>query len=337
MKTVLYDQHVALGARIVDFAGWDMPVQYTGILEEHKACRTATGIFDVSHMGELWVTGDGAFDYLQHSVTHDLRRLLDGKWAYSPVCRVDGGTVDDIIVYPREGGYLVCVNASNADKDYAWFKDNAPSNVVVENHSSRYAQIAVQGPEYKSIMDKIQLPEGAFRAFTGYTGEKGCEIYLPPEHAVKLWCDLVELGAVPCGLGARDSLRLEAALPLYGHELSDSISPYEAGLHRFICFDKGDFVGRDALLAQKNDPKTRKLVGLRPEGRAIARAEYPVCKDGAEVGVTTSGGVSPTLGGSIAMALITGDTSEGEGYSITVRGKSEPVKLVELPFYKRAL
>ncbi len=333
MRTPLYEAHIALGARMVDFAGWEMPVQYTSIQEEHRATRTQAGLFDVSHMGQLLVEGDGAYEFLQKTLTHDMSRLLEGKWAYSPVCLPTGGTVDDVIVYPKENRYLLCVNASNTDKDFSWFSECAPRGVRVENHSDRYAQIALQGPGARALLEAVDASLILLKPATGYTGERGYELYVTPEHARAVWDKLIEQGAVPCGLGARDTLRMEAALPLYGHELSETISPWEAGLSRFIAFDKGEFTGRQALLEQSQSGQTRRLIGLRTDGRFIPRAGYEVLRGGETVGVVTSGGPALTVGGQVAMALVT----PGEGdYAVMIRGKAEPMALTELPFYRRA-
>lgn len=330
MRTPLYDAHVKLGARIVDFAGWELPVQYTGILEEHRATRSGAGIFDVSHMGQIWIGGDGAYEYVQYMMTNDMSRLLSGKWAYSPFCTPDGGTVDDHIVYPKDGGFLCCVNASNTAKDYEWFVKNAPDGVRVENHSDRYAQIALQGPRAKEMLAAVPPELLAMRPATGYTGEKGYELYMAPEHAETVWDILLGQGATPCGLGARDSLRMEAGFPLYGHEISEEISPIEGGLARFVKFDKGDFMGREALLKKSQDPGCRGLIGLRSDGRVIPRQGYDVLCDGEKVGEVTSGGPGGFVGGQIAMALIT--PCEGR-FEVVVRGKPQPMEKAELPFY----
>lgn len=332
MRTPLYDEHIALGAKMVDFHGWDMPLQYVGILAEHRAVRERAGLFDVSHMGEIKVSGTGALGYLQTLLTHDMSRLESKPWAYSPMCSETGGTVDDVIVYNHEDGFLVCVNASNAEKDYNWMLKHAPAGILVENVSARFAQIAVQGPDAAEVLKKVDLSTVKFKANTGYTGERGCELYLAPEDAPGLWRELVAAGAEPCGLGARDTLRTEAALPLYGHELAEDIAPLEAGLERFICFYKGDFIGRDALLAERDNPNRRRLIGLTMQGRAIPRPGYDVLGDGKTCGTVTSGGVAPALGQNIAMALVTGEARE---YAISVRGKAEPASLTELPFYRR--
>ncbi len=332
MRTPLYEQHVALGAKMTDFNGWEMPLQYEGIIAEHLAVRERCGIFDVSHMGEIAVSGGGAFDFLQYLLTHDMRKLEKARWVYSPMCNPDGGTVDDVIVYRHGDGFLICVNAGNTDKDFAWMKLNAPGGVNVVNLSEHFAQIAVQGPKAAEILDQVDLSEAMLTAKTGYTGEKGCEIYLAPEDAPKLWNDLIRAGAVPCGLGARDTLRTEAALPLYGHELSKDISPLEAGLSRFICFEKGPFAGRDELFLQSHDPNRRRLIGLKIRGRSIPRPGYAVLCAGTPCGAVTSGGPSPTLGTGIAMALVTKET---DTYEVIIRGKNEQAERVELPFYKK--
>ena len=331
MRTPLYEAHTALGGRIVDFAGWELPVQYEGIIKEHEAVRTGAGMFDVSHMGQLWIEGDGAFEYLQRLCTNDMSRLLLNKWVYSPVCYEHGGTVDDIIAYPREGGALVCVNASNTQKDFEWFSEHCTDGLKVENHSERYAQIALQGPNAKSLIPAVPQDKIILKPATGYTGERGCELYVAPENAATVWDALLSAGAVPCGLGARDSLRMEAAFPLYGHEITEDISPLEGGLSRFVRFDKDDFIGREALLERQNDPSTRILAGLRSDGRIIPRQGCAVLCGGAEVGVVTSGGPGIHIGGQIAMALI--NPCEGE-LSVVVRNKPEPMQRVELPFYK---
>ncbi len=331
MRTPLYDAHIRLGARMVDFAGWDMPVQYSSILEEHRATRTGAGIFDVSHMGQLWVEGEGAYEYIQYLTTNDMSRLLGGKWAYSPVCAEDGGTVDDLIVYPRDGGYLCCVNASNTLKDFDWFLSHAPAGVTVENHSDRYAQIALQGPKAKELLAAVPPELILLRPATGYTGERGYELYVRPEDAATVWDILLDRGAAPCGLGARDTLRMEAAFPLYGHEISETVSPLEGGLSRFVRPEKGDFIGREALLRQSADPARRTLIGLMSSGRVIPRQGYDVLCGGEKVGVVTSGGPGVFVGGQIAMALVV--PCDG-AFAVVVRGKPEPMDRVELPFYK---
>ncbi len=350
--TSVYNRHVALGGRIVDFAGWELPVQYPeGIVAEHKATREQAGLFDVSHMGEILVTGPDALPYLQHLLTNSLSRLSAGRAVYSPMCYEDGGTVDDLIVYPYGADYLVVVNASNTDKDFSHFRAHmGVYDVTVDNVSPQWAQLALQGPQAGTILSKLDGGEAiaalpffgcgsfallglpVFAAATGYTGEPGAEIYLPWDAAGQLWDALLAAGAKPCGLGARDTLRLESALPLYGHELSPDITPLEAGLARFVKFDH-DFVGRDALRRCQEQGVPRKLIGLVMNGRAIPRAGYPVLCNGTECGVVTSGGVAPSLGQNIALALVASDTPEN-GLSVMIRNRPEPAAATALPFYK---
>ena len=332
MRTPLYEEHIAAGAKMAGFHGWELPMQYGGILSEHAAARRSAGIFDVSHLGEIFISGPGAPAFLQVLLTNDARRLETRPTVYSPMCGEDGGTVDDVMVCKYRGGYLLCVNAVNADKDFVWIRQNAPSGVSVENAAGQFAMISLQGPDAPALLEKADTSAVLLKTGTGYTGERGWELYIAPEDAPGLWRELTALGAVPCGLGARDVLRTEAALPLYGHELSETISPLEAGLDRFICFDKGDFIGRDALLALRDNPARRRLIGLMTESRAIPRQGYAVLGDGVPCGTVTSGGVAPALGRNIAMALVTG---RAERYAVAVRNREEPAVLTELPFYRR--
>jgi aminomethyltransferase len=329
MKTPLSHEHAAAGAKMADFFGWELPMQVSGILAEHAAVRERAGVFDVSHMGEIFVSGAGAPGFLQTLLTNDMRRLETKPWVYSPMCNLTGGTVDDVIAYRYQDGFLLCVNAANTDKDFAWISQRAPSGVRVENVSADFAQIAVQGPEAAAVLEKVDLSAVLLRANTGYTGERGYELFLPPGDAPKLWRGLLAAGAKACGLGARDTLRTEAAFPLYGHELSESITPLEAGLGRFVCFDKSGFIGRDALL----EAPSRRLIGLTMQGRAIPRPGYEVLGDGNLCGVVTSGGVAPSLGRNIALALVSGEWSET---AIVIRNREEPADIAELPFYRRS-
>ena len=350
MRTPLYDCHVAAGGRMVDFAGWELPVQYGGILEEHNAVRTRAGLFDVSHMGEILVSGVGAYDFLQSLLTNDIARLQAGRAVYAPLCNEQGGTVDDLIVYPYGEDYLVVVNASNTDKDFAWIAARAPKAILVDNVSAQYAQLALQGPEAHALLTAIGGAEAAalpffgcgtfavsgktlFISATGYTGEKGFELYLNPEDAPFFWDALVNAGVVPCGLGARDTLRMEAALPLYGHELSETIAPLSAGLARFVKCNHA-FVGRDALQTLDASGAYPRLIGLSLQGRAIPRAGYRVFCGHEDVGIVTSGGPSPSTGQKIAMALVN-PSAHGEWF-VEIRGKREPAQRVDLPFYKRS-
>ncbi len=350
MRTPLYDRHVSLGGKIVDFAGWELPVQYEGIVAEHLNTRQNAGLFDVSHMGELLVSGSDAVSFLQALLTNSLSRLSVGRAVYSPLCYPDGGVVDDLIVYPFHDNYLVVVNASNTDKDFDYIRSRAGGyDVTVDNVSSDWAQLALQGPNARAMLSGIEggaaiaeLPffgcgffslrgVDVFAAATGYTGERGAEIYVPANAVVPIWDALLQAGATPCGLGARDTLRLEAALPLYGHELSADISPLEAGLSRFVKLDH-EFVGREALSSQAETGAARKLIGLVMDSRAIPRAGYPVLFDGTVCGNVTSGGVAPSLGKNIALALVSPNTPDG-GLSVSIRNRPEPATVTALPFY----
>jgi aminomethyltransferase len=359
---------------MVDYAGFDLPVQYVGILEEHRAVRTGAGLFDVSHMGEVFVSGPGALPFLQHLLVNDVSRADGLKAVYSPMCREDGGTVDDLIVYRMESEtYLLVVNAANTAKDLAWIRESAEAfasthsagRVLIEDASSRYAQIALQGPLARRLLTSVPgfadaaaigrfkhvdvaVPAGVLGprsgpvlvSRTGYTGEDGYELYLAPEDAPALWRMLVSLGAVPAGLGARDSLRFEAALPLYGHELSDTISPVEAGLTRFVSFTKPSFAGRTALLRQYTQGPSRRLVGLASLGKVVPRADYPVLSGTRPVGHVTSGLFSPTLNRGLAMALVesllgNAPVAPIPECAIRIRERDEPFEMVPLPFHRK--
>lgn len=357
-RTPLYDTHVRAGGRMVDFAGWELPVQYSGILAEHRAVRGAAGLFDVSHMGEIAVTGPHALAALQHLVTNDLASMKPGDARYSPMCYADGGAVDDLLVYLRgQDDYLVVVNASNKDKDFQWMLENNPFNADIRDVSAQWAQLALQGPRAQDILGKLidgsALPVKNYTftehallgapcilSRTGYTGEDGFEVYCPPATAPKLWGALLEAGEehglIPCGLGARDTLRLEAAMPLYGHELTAEITPLEAVLGRFVKLDKAGFIGREALLAQKEAGLMRKRVGLELLDRGIAREGATVLAGEQAVGHVTSGTMAPWLNRTIAMALVPpAMAAEGTELQVDVRGRRIPAKVVKLPFYKR--
>ncbi len=350
-RTPLYDNHLRLGGKMVEFGGWALPVQYSAILTEHKAVREACGVFDVSHMGEITARGDGALAFLNTICTNDFTGMPDHSCRYSPMCYEDGGTVDDLIVYKRgEGDYLIIVNASNTDKDYAWMQAHQGAGVVLANISDETAQLAVQGPLYRDVLAKAgvsgELPEKPYTfveqvqiagipclvSKTGYTGEPGVEIYLAPADAPALHDALIAAGAVPCGLGARDTLRFECSMPLYGHELSQEITPLECGLKTFVKMDKPDFIGKAALEAK---PRARRRIGLELIDRGIAREHCPVLDaEGNIVGETTSGGPAPTLGKNVAMALVTLEAAELSELFIEVRGKKLRAARTKLPFYK---
>lgn len=350
-QTPLYANHLKLGGKMVAFGGWALPVQYSAILAEHKAVREACGLFDVSHMGEVTAEGPDALSFLNRLCTNDFTGMDDGRCRYSPMCYPDGGTVDDLIVYKRgEGKYLIIVNAANCEKDFAWMREHAAGAVTLANISDTVAQLALQGPLYREVLAKAgvegELPEKVYTfaediriagvpclvSKTGYTGEPGVEIYLKPEDAGRLHDALIEAGAAPCGLGARDTLRFECAMPLYGHELSKDITPLECGLKSFVKLDKPEFIGKEALAAAA--PKRRRI-GLELLDKGIAREDCPV-KDlqGRVIGRTTSGGPAPTLGKNLAMAIVDAGALEAEAFLIEVRGRDLRAKRVKLPFYK---
>ena len=355
-RTPLYDAHVASGGKMVEFGGYCLPVQYgTGVIREHMAVRTACGLFDVSHMGEILVEGEGAVAYLNHLLTNDYTVMREGQARYSPMCLETGGTVDDLIVCKiRDDRYFVVVNASNKDKDFAWMKEHRTEAVDITDVSDQYAQIALQGPKAEGILRRLtdRYPEKYYTVLfdglaggipcilsrTGYTGEDGFEIYIEPAQAKAMWELLLETGRddglIPCGLGARDTLRLEASMPLYGHELSDTITPLEAGLAQFVKLDKPGFIGREALLKQASPERRR--VGLKVTGKGIIREHQEIFLDGRPIGQTTSGTHCPFLGSAYAMALIRSDIPvPGTRVEVDVRGRMVEAETVDLPFYRR--
>jgi len=355
-RTPLYSLHRELGAKLIDFGGWEMPVQYQGILEEHRAVRERAGIFDVSHMGELELTGPSSLDSLQKLTPNDVGKLSDGRCHYSAFLTERGTFVDDLLVYRRSAdSYLLVVNASNTPKDFAWAKEHA-GGAKVENRSDDYALLAVQGPKAAEITARVcasdpsDLPYYGFREIavlgtpaivsrTGYTGEDGFELYLSPDSAEKVFRALLEAGKPegiqPCGLGARDTLRLEAKMALYGNDIDDTITPWEADLGWIVKMKKGDFLGRDALERQKADGVPRRLVGFEMSDRGIARHGYPA-QTAAGGGVVTSGTHSPTLGHPIGLALLPSQAAAvGEEFSVDIRGRQARARIVETPFYKR--
>ncbi len=361
-RTPLYAVHVALGARMVEFGGWEMPVQYRGIIEEHQAVRTAAGLFDLGHMGQLEVTGADAAAFLNWVATNDVGALSPGLAHYSLLCRPDGGVIDDIIIYHLPDRYLVVVNASNTDKDAAWLRDcraqRPELDVAVRDISAATMMLALQGPRAGAIMQPLNdarldglVPFGCLEATvagtptvlsrTGYTGEDGFELYFPVDAAERVWTALLEAGAphglLPIGLGARDTLRLEAKMALYGHELTEEINPYEARLGWAVKLDKGDFIGRAALQAVHGRGPARKLVGFKMVGRGVARGGYPIVEDAAPVGFVTSGTVSPTLGVAIGLGVLRADLA-GVGKPLYVLIRDRPVEAVQVatPFYRRA-
>jgi len=343
---------------MVDFGGWEMPVQYQGILEEHRAVRERVGLFDVSHMGELEVQGPGALAALQTLTPNDVSRLTDGRCQYTAFLTDRGTFVDDLLVYRRAAdSFLLVVNASNSDKDFDWALSHGKGDVKVENRSADYALIAVQGPLSAKLMtgaadgNPSALPyygfstmrvlgEKALVSRTGYTGEDGFEVYLSPESAERVFRGLLEagqpLGVAPCGLGARDTLRLEAKMALYGNDIDDTVTPWEADLGWIVRMNKGDFVGRAALENQKRAGVARKLVGFEMVDRGIARHGYPAATS-AGAGTVTSGTHSPTLGKAIGLAILPAAAGAvGTEFSIDIRGRQAAARVVETPFYRSA-
>jgi aminomethyltransferase len=358
-RTPLYEQHLALGARIVEFGGWEMPVQYSSILDEHRAVRTHAGLFDVSHMGEFKVEGPEALAFLQHLVPNDVSRLAINQALYTQLCLPDGGTIDDLIVYHlADNHYMMVVNAANIDKDYAWVEKQAKNfNVQTTNQSYTTALIALQGPEAQAILQPLtEVDLSTIRYYhcapgivdginciisrTGYTGEDGFELYCAPMDAPKLWNDLLaagkDRGLLPAGLGARDTLRLEAGYCLYGHELDEQTNPLEAGLGWTIKLNKDDFIGRDALLKVKEQGPKRKLIGVEMVERGVCRGGYAIYENDQQTGALTSGAPSPTFNKNIGMGYVeTSHAVVGNTVSIDIRGKPTAARIVALPFYKR--
>ena len=356
LKTCLHDRHVALGAVMSPFAGFDMPIRYTDITDEHLAVRNAVGVFDVSHMGEIFVTGPDAEKFVNHIFTNDIRGYYPGKILYGMMLYPDGGVVDDLLVYReyKPESFLLVVNASNIDKDYKYICDNAAGfDVKIDNQSAQWGQVAIQGPKAEeTVLDVLGIADASHLGFyefynstwngnrlivsrTGYTGEDGFELYTTPEGILEIWDRLLKAGVPPCGLGCRDTLRFEAGLPLYGDELSPEITPVMAGFGMFCKLDK-DFIGRDALAAQKAAGPAKKLVGIELEDNAVPRAGYPVeTPDGAEVGVVTTGYHSISLDKSICFALVDSAFSALDTpLWIRIRKRVFPGKVVKKRFYQ---
>lgn len=363
-RTPIFSEYGKYGAKTIDFGGWDLPVQFSGIKQEHHAVRNEAGLFDVSHMGEITVKGPKSRDFLQYLVTNDINKLSPNKAQYTIMCYEDGGTVDDLIIYMLgEDDYLLVVNAANTEKDYEWILKNntyRADEVKIENVSSEYAQLALQGPKSEEILQELtetnlkdikffgfqenvrigELSKTALVSRTGYTGEDGFEIYIHHSEGAALWNLLLEAGKgnglEPIGLGARDTLRFEAKLALYGQELSKDISPIEAGLKFAVKLDKGAFIGKGALEKQVEAGSSRKLVGIEMIDKGIPRHGYTVLKDGNEIGFVTTGTQSPTLNTNIGLALIDSASSAiGTELEIVVRKRQLKAKVVPTPFYKR--
>ena len=357
-RTPLNWVHRQLGARLVDFGGWEMPVQYSGILEEHHAVRAAVGLFDVSHMGEIEIRGPEAFRLTDFVTTNAVARLQPGQIQYSALLYPHGGFVDDILVHKvAEDHYFLCVNATNQEKDYKHIAAENRWDAEVEFASERYAQLAIQGPRARATLQRLTpadlsslryyhfLDGEAARARariarTGYTGADGFELYVPPEEAPRLWREVLEAGREfgirPCGLGARNTLRLEARMALYGHELDASTTPWEAGLAWIVKLDKGDFLGRAALVAQRERGVRRKLIGFEMRGRGIARDGYEAFIDGSPAGWVSSGGPSPTLKKNIGLCYLPAEHAViGKTIQILIRDQLVEAVTVPTPFYRR--
>ena len=360
-KTALNDAHRKLGGRMIDFGGWDMPVQYpAGTIEEHMAVRTAVGIFDVSHMGEIEIRGPQALEFIQHLTTNDASKLVDGQAQYSALTYSEGTFVDDILVHRfAPDHYYLCVNASNVDKDFAWIDDHAIDfDAEATNVSANYTQLAIQGPKALETLQPltgVPLDEikyywfargdvdgvPAIIARTGYTGEDGFEVYFDPNESDRVWNRILESGKphgiLPCGLAARNTLRLEAKMALYGNDIDSTTTVLEADLGWICKLNKGDFIGRDRLLRQKEEGLTRKLVGFEMTDKGVARDHYPIFIDDREAGVVTSGSFAPYLKKNIGLAYLPIEyTGVGTAFEVDVRGRRLAAHVAQTPFYKRS-
>ncbi|WP_428909094.1 glycine cleavage system aminomethyltransferase GcvT [Niallia sp. Krafla_26] len=359
-RTPLFDVYKEFGAKTIDFGGWELPVQFSSIKEEHEAVRTKAGLFDVSHMGEITVSGTESLTFLQKMMTNDISKIKIGTAQYNTMCYDNGGTVDDLLVYKlEENYYLLVVNASNIEKDYNWLKEHCEGDVALENISDQFALLALQGPCSQEILSKLveidlsQLSPFAFEkdvlvagykvlvSRTGYTGEDGFELYCQPSDAIELWRKVLEAGSefgiLPVGLGARDTLRFEVKLALYGQELSPEITPLEAGIGFAVKLNKeADFIGKAALKQQKENGVPRKLVGIEMIDRGVPRHGYPVFVGDEEVGVVTTGTQSPTLKKNVGLVLLKSEYAKLEQeVSVEIRNKQIKAKVVPTPFYKR--
>ena len=355
--TPLNAAHRKAGGRMVDFAGWDMPVQYDGLIQEHERVRTGVGLFDVSHMGEIEFKGPGALEEANRLITNDLARCIDGQAVYAGLLNEKGTFVDDVVAYRFSLEHIfICVNASNADKDFEWMASNA-KNVKPVNRSNDYAQIAVQGPKAFGLVQRLVKKPlegvGTYRfttgdvagiaciiSRTGYTGEDGFELYCPPDKAEALWNALLEEGkpekAAPAGLGARDSLRTEMKFALYGNDIDDAHTPLEAGLGWIVKLDKADFIGKSVLVAQKAAGISRKLVGFEMVDAGIPRAHYPILQNGEKVGEVTSGTMGPSIKKAVGIGYVpTALSAEGSTFHVDIRGRAATARVVKTPFYTR--
>ncbi|MDN4493320.1 glycine cleavage system aminomethyltransferase GcvT [Ureibacillus aquaedulcis] len=359
-RTPLFNEYAKYGGKTIDFGGWDLPVQFSSIKDEHDAVRHRAGLFDVSHMGEIMVEGKDALVYLQYLLTNDISKIQIGGAQYNAMCYETGGVVDDLLVYRlEEEKYLLCVNAANIEKDFEWMKAQVQGDVTVTNKSDEYAQIALQGPlseeilqtltdvdlnslKYFKFIENVQIADhSVLVSRTGYTGEDGFELYGEPQAIIDLWSKILEAGedkgVVPAGLGARDTLRFEACLPLYGQELSKDISPLEAGIGFAVKLQKeSNFIGKDSLISEKENGSARKLIGIEMIDKGIPRHGYKVYKDGVEIGEITTGTQSPLTKRNIGLALIDAKFAQLDTeLEIEIRNKKLKAKTIATPFYKR--
>jgi len=359
-RTKFYNIHKNLGAKIVEFAGFEMPIQYSSIIAEHKAVRNSVGVFDVSHMGEVFISGDKALEFVQEITINDASKLFPGRVQYSAMCYPDGGIVDDLLVYRLgENEFMFVINASNIDKDFKWMNDNNKFDVLLENRSNEYSLLAIQGPKSKDVINKLTVYDlenleyyhftitkvagcEVLLSRTGYTGELGYEIYFKGDEKVaeELWDKIFDAGKEfdiqPVGLAARDSLRLEMGFCLYGNDIDKTTNPIEAGLNWITKLNKQSFIGKDALQKVKTDGLKRKLCGLLSEEKAFPRQGYEIGVNGEIIGKVTSGTVSPVLEKPIALGYLKTDYStDGKEVGILIRGKEVPAKVVKLPFIKK--
>jgi aminomethyltransferase len=351
--TPFHEIHLKLGAKMVPFAGWEMPVYYSSIMAEHKAVRTSAGIFDIGHMGALRVSGQNAFQYLQKVLSNDVSKLDVGSSQYSIILNESGGIIDDIFVYRLPDHYMLVLNASNTNKDAEWLKKNNSGSVDIKDLKDNMTLLALQGPKAQEILQKacdIDLKKLGHHKIvnanisnfpslisrTGYTGEDGFELFFDRSKAGSIWNKLVELGAIPCGLGARDTLRMEAGMPLYGHEYNEGLTPLETPFMFAVNLEKGDFIGKAGLLLHKKDGISKKLVGIKLKDVGIPRQGHKIFKNNKVAGYVTSGTLSPTLNMPIGMGYVRVEYSDtGSTIDIEIRGRFVPAEVVKLPFYKR--
>jgi len=356
-QTALYQIHKDLGAKLVEFAGYEMPIQYSGIIEEHKQVRNSVGVFDVSHMGEFLISGDDAESFLNYVTINNVAGMSVGQAQYNAMCYEDGGMIDDLLIYKFEDHYLMVVNAANLEKDWNWLEDHATDSVSLEDVSDSTTLLAVQGPNSRNLLQKLtesDLSKVKFYYFiegkiddvpatiarTGYTGELGFELYIDNKYATQIWNVIFDAGeefdVLPVGLGARDTLRLESGFCLYGNDIDKTTNPLEAGLGWITKLDKGDFIGRGAVQKAKDNGLTRRLIGFELQERGIPRHGYTITKGGEEIGEVTSGSQSPMLGKGIGMGYVRWEYRKpGEEIAIQVRNKEIPAIVVKPPFHKQ--